>query len=111
MTFAADVMYHKNFMTNYIMKFQRDVSEIFDDNADQCDNSIIRELFLEMVATLNLDKGCYIVSDCRDPLNSNLRKAGVGKRTLFYLVFVLNHVFPPAKLSIECPCYCSMIHA
>ena len=108
--FAADVMYHKNCMTNYIMKFQRDVSEILDDNADQCENSIIRELFLEMVATLNLDKG-YTVSDCRDTLNSNLRKAGVGKRTLFYLVFVLNHIFPPARLSIKCPCYCSMIHA
>ena len=93
------------------MKFQRDVSEILDDNADQCDNSIIRKLFLEMVATLNLDEEGYTVSDCRDTLNSNLRKAGVGKTTLLYLVFVLNHIFPPARLSIKCPCYCSMIHA
>ena len=37
-------------MTNYIVKFQRDVSEILNDNDDQCDNSIIRELFLEIVA-------------------------------------------------------------
>ena len=58
-------------MTNY-MKYQRDVSEILDDNDDQCDNSIIRELFLEMVATLTLDKEGYTVSDRRDTLNSNL---------------------------------------
>ena len=58
-------------MTNY-MKFQRDVSKILDDNDDQCDNSIIRELFLEMVATLKLDKEGYTVSDCQDTLNSNL---------------------------------------
>ena len=50
-------MYHKTCMTNYIVKFQRNVSEILDDNDDQCNNSIIRELFLEMVATLKLDKG------------------------------------------------------
>ena len=54
--FAADVMYNKNNLTNYIVKFQRDVTEILDDNDDHCDNSIIRELFLEMVATLELDK-------------------------------------------------------
>ena len=33
--FAAEVMYHKNCMKNYIMKFQRDVGEILDDNDDQ----------------------------------------------------------------------------
>ena len=49
-------MYHKNSLTNYIVKFQRDVTEILDDNDDHCVNSIIRELFLEMVATLELDK-------------------------------------------------------
>ena len=63
--FAADVIYHTSSMANYIVKIQRDVSEILDDNDDQCDNCIIRELFLETVATLNLDKS-YRESDCRD---------------------------------------------
>ena len=52
-------------MANYIVKIQRDVSEILDDNDDQCDNCIIRELFLETVATLNLEKS-YTESDSRD---------------------------------------------
>ena len=108
--FAADVMYHKNCMTNYILKFQRHVSEILDDNDDQCDHSIIEELFLEIVATLKLDKEDYTVSDCRDTLNSNLRKARFGKRSLFYLVFLSSHIFSAARLSIKSPCYCSMIH-
>ena len=43
-------------MTNYIVKFQRHVTKILHDNDDHCDNSIKRELFLEMVATLELDK-------------------------------------------------------
>ena len=63
-----------------------------------------------MVATLKLDKESYTVSDCRYALNRNLRKAGVGKKSLFYLVFVLNHIFPPARLSIKFLCYCSVIH-
>ena len=45
--------------------------------------SIIRELFPEMVATLKLDKEGYTVSEYRDTLDSNLRKAGVGKKSLF----------------------------
>ena len=65
-------------MTNYTMKFHRDVSEILDDNDGQCDNSIIRELFLEMIASLKLDKESDTVSNCRDTLNSNLRKTGAG---------------------------------
>ena len=46
---AADVMYHKNCMTNCIMKFQRDVGEILDDNDDQCHTDIVKEKFREMV--------------------------------------------------------------
>ena len=56
-------MHHKNCMVNYIVKFQRDFREILDDNGNQCENSFIRELFLEMVATLELDKKGNTVSD------------------------------------------------
>ena len=59
---------------------------------------------------VKLDKEGYTVGDCRDTLSSNLRKAGVSKRSLFYLVFVLNHIFPTARLSIKFICYCSTLH-
>ena len=49
--FVTDVMYHKNCMTNPI-KFQRDVNEISDDNDEHCDIRMIREVILEMFATL-----------------------------------------------------------
>ena len=35
---TANVIYHKNCMSNYIVKFERDVGEILHDNNDQCDN-------------------------------------------------------------------------
>ena len=76
----------------------------------------MRELFLEMVATLELVKEGYTVSDYSDTLNSNLSKVGFGKRSLFYLVFVLkiicitNHILSPARLSRKVVCYCSILH-
>ena len=71
-------------------EISKNVSEILDDNDDdQCDSNIIRELFLKMVVTIELDKEGCIVSDCWDTLRGNLSKVAFGKRSLFYLVAVL----------------------
>ena len=90
--FAADVMYHKNCKTNYIMKFQRDVGEILDDTDDQCHTDIVKEKFREMVSILELDKEGYTVSGCRDVLNNNLFEAGVGKSFMLRLVVILKGI-------------------
>ena len=89
--FAADVMYHKNCMTNY-MKFQRDVGEILDGKDDQCHTDIVKEKFREMVSTLELDKEGYAVSGCRDVLNNNLIEGGVGKSFMLRLVVILKGI-------------------
>ena len=49
-----------------------------------------------MVATLKLDKEGYTVSDCRDTLNCNLCKAGVGKR-YFLLIICVKSYFSTSK--------------
>ena len=54
-----------------------------------------------MVASLQLDIEGYIVYDCREILNSNLRREKGDKRYLFYLVSVLNHIFPQERLSVK----------
>ena len=54
-----------------------------------------------MVASLQLDIEGYIVYDCREILNSTLRREKVDKKYLFYLVSVLNHVFPQEWLSVK----------
>lgn len=45
-SFVEDVMNHKNCMTKYIIKFQRDVSDTFDDNDEYFEISVVREAFL-----------------------------------------------------------------
>ena len=49
--FAADVVYHKNCMTNFTIRFQRDINETFDDNDEYCEISVVRDTFLKMVIT------------------------------------------------------------
>ena len=85
-------MYHKNCMTNYIMKFQRNVGEILDDNDDQCHTDIVKEKFREMVSTLELDKEGYTVSGCWGVLNNNLIEGGVGKSFMLRLVVILKGI-------------------
>ena len=82
-------MYHKNCMTKYITKFQRDVGEILDDNDDQCHTDIVKEKFREMVSTLELDRDGYTVSSCGDVLNNNLIEGGVGSYLEGYIIFFL----------------------
>lgn len=41
--FAAGVVYHKNCMTNFIVKFQRNVNKIFDCNDEYCEIRVVIE--------------------------------------------------------------------
>ena len=84
--FAADIMYHKNCMTNYIVKFQRDINELMDDKDDQCDDENMKAFFVEMLETLELKKRGYAVSDCRDVLKNKLLEAGIGKLSSFHSI-------------------------
>ena len=78
--FAADLVYHKNCMTNYLVKFHRDVSDLLDENDEQCNDDTVNVYFVEMIKTLELEKRGYAVSDCRDVLNTQLNKtAEIGK--------------------------------
>ena len=52
--FTADVVYHKNCMTNFIIRFQKDINETFDDNDEYSEISVVRDTFLEMVITYKI---------------------------------------------------------
>ena len=62
--FAADLVYHKNCMYNYLVKFHRDVSDLLDEHDEQCNDDTVNGYFAEMVKTLELEKRGYGVSDC-----------------------------------------------
>ena len=91
--FAADLMYHSNCMSNYILKFRRELQEIIDVEDEQEENQRVQVVFLEIVAELELDKRGYEVSDCRKILDERLNELGIGMCTL-YQSFVRGHSPP-----------------
>ena len=75
--FAADIMYHKNCLSNYLRKFERKVEMIMNPSLDSAENVEIINIFQEFVRTINIKNHAYCLSDCRDSFKvglSRLRK-------------------------------------
>ena len=70
--YAADIMYHKNCLSNYLRKFEREVEIILNPPFDGAENVEITKMFQEFVKTINLRNHAYSLSDCRDSLNEAL---------------------------------------
>ena len=71
---GADVMYHKNCLSNYLRKFERVVEVIMNPPVSIVDNLKLYNLFLDFVKTINLRSHAYSFSDCRQLFNEILGK-------------------------------------
>ena len=67
--FAADIMYHKNCLSNYLRKFEREVEMIMNPPLDGAKNVEITNIFQEFVKTINIKNHAYFLSACRDSFN------------------------------------------
>ena len=72
--FAADIMYHKNCLSNYLRKFEREVEMIMNPPLDSAENVEITNIFQEFVRTINIKNYAYFLSDYRDSFNKVLNK-------------------------------------
>lgn len=72
--YAADIMYHKNCLSNYLRKFEREVEAIMNPPVTIVENSKFHKLFLDFVKTINLKIHAYSLSDCRQLFNEILEK-------------------------------------
>ena len=86
--FAADIFYHRNCMSQYILTFQRDIEDVmnYDDTDISCDMTQL--VFEEMLSTLNLQQHAYSLSEYREILNKKLAEAGSGIFN-FFLYFMI----------------------
>lgn len=84
--FAADVMYHKLCLSNYLRKFEREVETILNPPVPT-GNSKLRELFLDFVKTINLKFHAYSLSDCRQLFNEILEKEKVTGNFNFLFIY------------------------
>ena len=86
--FAADILYHRNCMSQYILTFQRDIEDVmnYDDTDISCDMTQL--VLKEMLSTLNLQQYAYSMSEYREILNKKLAEAGSGIFH-FFLYFMI----------------------
>ena len=75
--FAADVMYHKNCMSGYLLSFERDFHRIqeISEELDKESDDVLKEAVDKLCSTLELTTKGYALSDCRDSINKSLEKA------------------------------------
>ena len=75
--FAADIPYHKNCMSSYILKFKRELEWVMMDDEDNVDDSV-EALFNDVLQTLNLRQEAHYISTARDLLNDRLKEGNLG---------------------------------
>lgn len=75
--YAADVMYHKNCLSNYLRKFEREIDNILSPPLDASEKIEIATLLEEFLSTINIKNKATSLSEFRDLFNTYLIKQGI----------------------------------
>ena len=76
--FAADIMCHKNCLSNYLRKFEREVEMIMNPPLDNAQNVEINNISQKFVKTISIKKHANLLPDCRDSFNVVLKRQGMN---------------------------------
>ena len=76
--YAADILYHTNCMSSYLLQFERDMARINEicNELDKESNDLLSAAVDDLCASLELATQGYTLSECRDSINKKLVKAG-----------------------------------
>ena len=93
--FATDILYHKNCMCSFILKFDHKVNELINSNNTVFDNST-EDVFNRVITNLDVCNKAHYVLNVQDIVNQEFEKSSIGKIlfSLFFLSFCL-FVWPP----------------
>ena len=75
--FAADIKYHSNFRSNYLLKFKRQVELIVNDEHDFTKNEDIDKMFPDILEQIDLKYQTIHVSTVRDWLNEKFHAENI----------------------------------
>ena len=77
--YAADIMYHTNCMSGYLLQFERDIVKINEIRNELDKDSDVMHLAAvdDLCASLELATKGYTLSECRDSINKTLGEAGI----------------------------------
>ena len=73
--YAADIMYHKKCLSNYLRRFEREIEEILNPPLSELGKGGMNTLFKEFVETINDQNKAYALSDYREQFELYLEKS------------------------------------
>ena len=77
--FAADIMYHSNCLSSYILPFKRELQQLNDqDDLDETDTDGEAEIFENAMKDINLKHHAVYISTIRDSMNSKFQEQSGG---------------------------------
>ena len=78
--YAADIMYHSNCMSSYLLAFEQELSRINEicNEMDPGSTDLLASAVDELRSSLQLSTIGYTVSECRDSINTNFERSGVN---------------------------------
>ena len=80
--FANDVMYHKNCMTNYLRKFEREIEQLLNPPLTELEKTDMTALFDEFVVTIHIQNKA--LTTCRDEFQQYLENMNPVKGILLF---------------------------
>ena len=96
--FAADILYYKNCMSSYILKFDREVDQLINSDDTVFDNST-EDVFNRVITNLDVSNKAHYVSNVRDIVNQEFEKSSTGKICFhFFLCCLFICLFGPPIL-------------
>ena len=78
--FAADIMYHSNCLSSYILHFKRELRQLINDQDDLDETDIDGEagIFENAIRDINLKHHTVYISTIRDLINSKFQEQSGG---------------------------------
>ena len=81
--FADDILYHKNCVSYYILKFDREVNQLVNSNNTVFDNST-GDVLNSVITNLDVSNKAHYVSNVRDIVNQEFEKSSIGNICLHF---------------------------
>ena len=85
--FAADVMYHKNCLSGYVLKFKREVEQIMSEG-DNIEDENTETIIKDVLMTMDLTSKAYHLSDIREEVSRQLSLHNEGESIFFFFTDV-----------------------
>ena len=95
--FAADVLYHKNCMSSYILKFDRELDQLINSDDTVFDNST-EDVFDRAISNLDVNNEAHYVSNVQDSVNQEFEKSSVSKICFHFFSLLSFCLFDPPIL-------------